>query len=66
MARSFTCEKCNVVDVDISINQDQTICYQCDTGEWHGLFEREEFDPDVHDVDNVETDDGDHGIPSFS
>lgn len=66
MTRTFACEKCNHVDVDISIDGDRTLCYQCETGEWHGLFEREEYDPNSHNVDNVEVDDGDDGIPSFS
>lgn len=67
MAITFTCTECNSVDVDTSPEANQTLCYECRTGEWHGLFEKERFDPAVHDSHNSESDfDDEYGSPSFS
>lgn len=67
MAVTFSCTECGSVDIDTSVDKDQTLCYACRTGEWHGLFEREEFDPSTHDVHNRTSDSEDDtlGSPSF-
>lgn len=67
MAVTFSCVKCQSVDIDTSPDKDQTLCYACSTGEWHGMFERETFDPSIHDVHNETSDSesDDLGSPSF-
>lgn len=63
MAKSFRCTECGCVDIDISTEQDQELCYQCMHGDWHGLFEREDFDDDLHDSSYEPADDlGDHSF----
>lgn len=64
---SFMCEQCGTVDIDTSIDSSARICTRCSTGEWHGLFEEEHFDPDTHHVNNASSSDdpfSDEG-PSF-
>lgn len=67
MTRSFACENCGTVDIDTSVDDSKTICYECENGHWHGLFEKEQFDPNVHMVDNTKSihDEDDKGVPSF-
>lgn len=69
--RTFACNQCGSVDIDTSVDNNQELCFACqdNSGEWHGLFEREQFDPDTHtDVDNEATqwDESPDGVPSFS
>lgn len=67
MARTFSCTQCGTVDVDVTSNQEGDLCYECLNGEWHGMFEKERYDPNIHDVDNVKVDqdDSELGVESF-
>lgn len=64
---TFACTQCGTVDIDVSVESDSSLCYACRTGEWHGMFEKETFDPSIHNVNNQpsDSDDEDGGSPSF-
>lgn len=68
MTRTFSCVQCGTVDIDTSLDNEQTLCYECTNGEWHGMFEKEQFDPKLHLVDNEESvhDEDPFGVESFS
>ncbi len=65
---TFACTQCHTVDIDTSIDSSATLCTSCSTGQWHGLFEQETFDPMKHTVNNEESNSDlcDLGVPSFS
>lgn len=54
---TFACSKCGTVDAT-TLDPDNTgLCTACRTGDWHGIWERESFDPAVHrGVNNRECD----------
>lgn len=66
MTTTFACTNCNTIDIDPSGDSDG-LCFECKNGHWHGLFEKEEFDPNVHMVDNTASvhDEDDLGVESF-
>lgn len=57
--QQFVCDKCNTVDgVELAYPRGpvkdgkplkEWLCTKCQTGEWHDLFEREEYRP-VFDI----------------
>lgn len=45
----FVCDKCNTVDDDTLTDiSEGFLCSQCKTGEWHEVFEQEQYDPSFH------------------
>lgn len=64
MISLFVCDKCGCVDaVACSPSRgDGWLCSECRTGSWHGIFEKSEYNPDVHhDVINREN----HGYDEY-
>ena len=54
----FICEKCQHVDSkDASTFPFTRICTQCETGQWHGMFPYERYDPVKHKQVVTETTD---------
>lgn len=48
----FVCCNCGCVDT-VFAGGDGNTCTECLTGEWHHMFEKEQFDPSCHTVDNA-------------
>lgn len=54
MSRQFACTRCDSVDlINIAFLDDRLpaqperqLCTQCQTGQWHGLFEKERYHPE--------------------
>lgn len=44
----FQCEECGTVDLDLTPDGSATICTACATGQWHGVFEQEDYNPEEH------------------
>lgn len=62
----FVCDKCDHVDADVFAYPQGTIdekgeplkemqCTECQTGQWHELFEKEKYRPEFDIVINRET-----------
>lgn len=64
----FVCELCSSVDSTNAPEYDGTLtCTECRTGEWHHLFDKEQYDPTIHFdmVNRVNVTDDDNSSPSF-
>lgn len=66
---SFVCDQCDCVDnlrlVVFSGNGMR--CSECETGQWHGMFPKEQYDKYRHEVCNRDNPHfGSHGEVSFS
>lgn len=48
----FACEKCNTIDMYSMADNTNNVCSECSTGQWHGFFDKEQFDPSIHTVNN--------------
>ena len=48
----FACEKCNTIDMYSMADNTNNVCSECNTGQWHGFFVKEQFDPSIHTVNN--------------
>lgn len=47
---SFVCDECGTVDL-VCITPKQNgrwLCAECATGSWHGIFQKEKYDPSKH------------------
>lgn len=50
----FVCNQCSCMEVTdlvypcLPSNPEEQLCSQCRTGQWHGKFEREFYDPEKH------------------
>ena len=45
----FQCEECGNVDLDLTPDNSATLCTRCSTGDWHGVFEEEKYNAEVHE-----------------
>lgn len=67
---SYVCDQCGNVD-NAAITQGEGggfLCMRCRTGQWHGAFEEEKYDPLEHTdvINRVNSEFDDNGEPSFS
>lgn len=67
MCHVFECERCGCAD---SINCTHTtaagyVCAECLTGEWHGMFPKEQYSFEIHGP-ALNKQNPDHSFTSFS
>ncbi len=70
MTTVFQCDRCGVAD-DINATQTTSagyLCSECLTGQWHGLFSREQYSFAQHGpaLNRTDPPNADDGFPSFS
>lgn len=61
----FACKLCDTIDLYSMVDNTENLCSECDTGQWHGFFTKETFDPDKHEVNNRQSNSDSYDSPSF-